>query len=56
LATTAERKTTGRHEKPQRSFLLELPGLLLAALLVAVAFRMAVLAYRHPLHETPVGR
>jgi uncharacterized membrane protein YfcA len=27
-----------------------------AALLLAVAFRMAVLAYRHPLHETPVNR
>jgi signal peptidase I len=39
LATTAERKTTGRHEKPQRSFLLELPGLLLAALLVAVVIK-----------------
>lgn len=39
MATTAERKTTGRHEKPQRSFLLELPGLLLAALLVAVVIK-----------------
>lgn len=39
MATTAERKTSGRHEKPQRSFLLELPGLLLAALLVAVVIK-----------------
>lgn len=39
MATTAERKTTGRHEKQQRSFLLELPGLLLAALLVAVVIK-----------------
>jgi signal peptidase I len=39
VATTAERKTTGRHEKAQRSFLLELPGLLLAALLVAVVIK-----------------
>ena len=39
MATTAERKTTGRHEKTQRSFLLELPGLLLAALLVAVVIK-----------------
>lgn len=39
MATTAERKTAGRHEKHQRSFLLELPGLLLAALLVAVVIK-----------------
>ncbi len=30
---------TGRHAKPQRSFLLELPGLLLAALTVAVLIK-----------------
>jgi signal peptidase I len=39
LATTVDRMEKGKHEKHQRSFLVELPGLLLAALLVAVVIK-----------------
>ncbi len=39
MATTTSGRAIGRHEKPQRSFLLELPGLLLVALTVAVLIK-----------------